>query len=207
MMLMSEDITKLAAALVKAQAEMEGAKKASNNPAFRSKYADLASVVDAVKPALNKHGLAYIQMPERVVDGAVEIETMLLHDSGQWLRSVLHVPLGKRDAQGVGSAISYGRRYALMALCGIPAEDDDGNAASAPAPVRRGPPSPPPADQPPRHTDEEYADFASAIALCMTAKDMEETAMEHGMDKDRDQRARKILADHWRTLNPGRNAA
>jgi hypothetical protein len=140
-MQMSEDITKLAAALVKAQGAMDGAKKDAKNDHFKNRYATLEAVIDAVKPALNANGIAYLQMPEAVIDGAVEIETMLVHETGQWLRSVLHVPLGKRDAQGIGSAVSYGRRYALMAICGIPAEDDDGNAASASEPKRQAKPA------------------------------------------------------------------
>jgi hypothetical protein len=128
---MSADIGKLAAALCKAQKDMEGAKKDAKNPAFKSKYATLENVIDVAKPALTSEGIAFTQAPGAVIDGVLEMTTMLIHgESGQWMRSTLHVPLGKRDAQGVGSAITYARRYALMSVLGIPAEDDDGNAAS-----------------------------------------------------------------------------
>jgi hypothetical protein len=126
----SESITKIAPALVKAQAEIKAALKDSTNPHFRSKYADLSSVVEAVKPALLKNGIAFLQGVHDAVDG-VAVETMLLHESGEWISSTLRIPAVKQDAQGYGSATTYGRRYGLQAMCGVPAEDDDGNAATA----------------------------------------------------------------------------
>lgn len=126
----SGEIDKLASALVRAQAAMAGAKKDSENPHFKNAYADLASVWDAVRKPLTDNGLAVVQFPRTVETGA-EIETTLLHTSGQFMRDVLWVPASKQDAQGLGSAITYGRRYALMAVCGIAPVDDDGNAAAA----------------------------------------------------------------------------
>lgn len=135
---MSTEIAALATALAKAQAEMGGAAKDAVNPAFRTKYATLEAVIDAAKP-LAKYGIAFVQAPANAGDHHIGITTMLIHgESGQWIRSTLDVPLGKKDAQGVGSAISYGRRYSLMAVLGIAAEDDDGNAASTPAPRQAG---------------------------------------------------------------------
>lgn len=131
----SESIKSIAPALHKAQSEMKSALKDSTNPHFRSKYADLSSVVEAVKSALHKNGLVYVQGVEDA-EGGVAIETRLIHVSGEWIASTLRIPASKQDAQGYGSAITYGRRYGLQAMCGVPAEDDDGNAATATAPVK-----------------------------------------------------------------------
>lgn len=130
----SESIKELAAALPKAQAAMKGAVKDAQNPHFRSKYADLTSVIEAVKPALNANGITFLQ-PVTFNEHGVCVETLLLHTSGEWISESLTIPVSKHDAQGVGSAISYGRRYGLQAICGVPAEDDDGNAATATAPL------------------------------------------------------------------------
>ena len=127
-------INELAAALVAAHAEISGVVKSATNPYFKSKYATLESVVDAVKPSLLKNGIVVVQGVQDAESG-VSIETMLLHKSGQWISSTLRLPASKEDAQGYGSAITYGRRYGLMAICGVPAEDDDGNAAAATAPT------------------------------------------------------------------------
>lgn len=202
----SPDITKLAEALSKAQAKLDGAKKDANNPHFRSRYATLEAVVDAIKP-IHDHGLSYAQFPGAVTEGAIEITTVLMHSSGQWMRSTMHVPLGKRDAQGVGSAVSYGRRYALMSVFGVPAEDDDGNAASAPQPARRAPPPPPPPPSDDASGMKDYDGFSSAIALCSSKEEMEETCEMHGMDAHSDPVAKRIVADHWRKINPSKRAA
>jgi hypothetical protein len=124
----SDSITKIAPALVKAQGQIKAAIKDSTNPHFRSKYADLSSVVDAVKAALLANEITFMQGVEDA-EGGVAVETMLLHSSGEWISSTLRIPASKQDAQGYGSAITYGRRYGLQAMCGVPAEDDDGNAA------------------------------------------------------------------------------
>ncbi|MED5549804.1 MAG: ERF family protein [Pseudomonadota bacterium] len=136
----SETLTKLAEALAQAQAEIEGAHKASTNPHFRSKYADLGAVWDACRGPLTKHGLSVVQFP-RSSDGCVELETVLMHKSGEWMSDTLRLPVGKQDAQGYGSAMTYARRYSLMAVVGIAPEDDDANAAvsgSAPSRVDTG---------------------------------------------------------------------
>lgn len=124
----SPQLGELFAAVAKAQGEIGGAKKDSTNPHFKSKYADLASARDAVQGPLSKNGLALIQWP-RTVNNGVEIETWLGHASGQYMTGTLCMPCAKMDAHGVGSAITYGRRYALMAVTGVAPEDDDGNAA------------------------------------------------------------------------------
>jgi hypothetical protein len=125
----SPQLGELFAAVAKAQGEIEGAKKDSTNPHFKSKYADLASARDAVQGPLSKNGLALIQWP-RTVNNGVEIETWLGHASGQYMSGTLCMPCSKMDAHGVGSAITYGRRYALMAVTGVAPEDDDGNGAA-----------------------------------------------------------------------------
>lgn len=121
-------IADLAAALCKAQAQMEGAKKDANNPHFKSKYADLASVWDAIRAPLTSNGLSVVQLL-RSIQGGVEVETILMHSSGQQISDVFAVPATKNDAQGYGSAATYARRYALMAMVGVAPEDDDGNGA------------------------------------------------------------------------------
>lgn len=125
----SASITTIAAVLPKVQAEVKGAVKDATNPHFKSRYADLTSVIDACKAALNKHGITFLQ-PVRTGEAGVIVETVLLHTSGEWISEELELPVSKNDAQGVGSAITYGRRYGLQSMVGIPAEDDDGNAAS-----------------------------------------------------------------------------
>ena len=125
----SESIKEIAAALNKAQAEMSGAKKSASNPFFKSKYADLGAVVEAIKVAFADNGLSYSQFPI-FLDGKVGVETILMHSSGEWLSSELYLPMTKQDPQAAGSAITYARRYALQAIAGIPSDDDDGNEAS-----------------------------------------------------------------------------
>lgn len=125
----SESLTKLATALVKCQAMLQPAEKSSLNPFFKSKYADLSAVWDAAREPLTKNGLSVVQLPG-FENGVVTLTTVLLHESGEWLSAPAGAPIAKADAQGVGSCISYLRRYALASVVGIVAEDDDGNAAT-----------------------------------------------------------------------------
>ena len=119
----------LASAMALAFAEIEGATKTASNPHLKSKYADLGSVIDAIKPALIKHDLFFTQCPQPSNDG-VTVKTWLHHAGGESMSlGELFVPANKNDAQGYGSALTYARRYALMTAFGVPAEDDDGNAA------------------------------------------------------------------------------
>lgn len=125
-----ENIAKISSAFVKAQSEFGSALKTSTNPHFKSRYADLAACVEAVIDALNNNKIALIQKTHECESG-VSVETIFLHESGEELRSgKLWLPASKQDAQGYGSALTYARRYSLMAACGIAPEDDDGNAAS-----------------------------------------------------------------------------
>lgn len=123
---------KIASALVKAQKAFGPALKSSSNPHFKSKYADLSACIEAVIDGLNANGIALIQK-QHPHDGGVAVETIFVHESGEILSAgMLTVPAAKQDPQGYGSALTYARRYSLMAACGIAPEDDDGNAASKP---------------------------------------------------------------------------
>lgn len=132
---MDVNFSKVAAALVKAQKEFGPALKSSTNPHFKSRYADLAACVEAVVDALNNNGIALTQRLSPCDDGVI-VETVFVHESGEIINcGQLHVPASKQDPQGYGSALTYARRYSLMAACGIAPEDDDANAASRrPAP-------------------------------------------------------------------------
>ena len=134
----SESIAALAAALSKAQSAMTGAKKDSINPHFKSKYADLASVWDACREPLTKNGLSVIQMPGKDETGYY-VETVLAHSSGEFVSCKLHIVPIKDDPQGLGSSITYARKYALAAIAGIAPDDsdDDGEAAMGRSDVRR----------------------------------------------------------------------
>jgi hypothetical protein len=120
----------IATALVKAQKAFGPALKTATNPHFRSSYADLAACVEAVMDGLNNNGIALVQQLSESDTGVI-VETVFIHESGEMLNcGKLHVPAVKHDPQGYGSALTYARRYSLMAACGIAPEDDDGNAAS-----------------------------------------------------------------------------
>jgi hypothetical protein len=133
----STNIIALTAAILKVQGELSGVKKDGKNPHFKSNYATLENVIDTARPALQAAKIVFVQAPGQVIGGAVEVTTMLVHESGEWMRSTLHVPLGKVDPQGVGSAITYGLRYSLMAMLGLPPTDDDGEAATVREPAKR----------------------------------------------------------------------
>jgi hypothetical protein len=134
----SDSIKELATALNLAQAEMSGAKKKAANPFFKSKYADLNSVVDAIRVPFCDNGLSYSQFP-LFRDGLVGVETILMHSSGEWISSELLLPMVKQDPQAAGSALTYARRYALQSIAGVPSEDDDGNHASQASPKQAKP--------------------------------------------------------------------
>jgi hypothetical protein len=125
----SPEFAALAEALAKAQAVIEGASKDASNPAFRSKYATLASVWEACRKALTDNKIAVVQAPFNGEGGDIGVTTMLVHASGQWMRAKIAVKPAKFDAQGAGSAITYLRRYLLSAMVGVAPEDDDGEAA------------------------------------------------------------------------------
>lgn len=128
---MSSDINELATALAKVQGVLEGAHKDGVNPHFKSQYATLASTWEACRKPLADNGLSVVQTFEIEPEGVVVITT-LLHISGQFMSGRLFLKPQKNDPQGIGSAITYGRRYGLAAIVGISPEDDDGEAATRP---------------------------------------------------------------------------
>jgi hypothetical protein len=132
----SESIKEIATALAKAQGEIRPASKDSDNPHYKSRYADLASVVSACREPLAKNGLSIVQEPStEKADGVVMVRTvsLLMHTSGEWVECQTAIPCQKADAHGIGSAATYGRRYGYAALVGVVAdEDDDGNGAAEP---------------------------------------------------------------------------
>ena len=139
----SENISDLATALCLAQAEMGGAIKDSNNPFFKSSYADLTSVIKVLKQPFANHGLSFVQLPVTSAGGnGVGVSTMLMHNSGQWIQGEYLLPMDKVTPQGAASSITYARRYALQALVGIPSVDDDSEMAmyrNDPVPVEVAP--------------------------------------------------------------------
>lgn len=142
----SPELTNLAAALVKVQGAVENPHKTSVNPHYKSTYADLTEIINTIRPVLSENGIAVVQSPG-MQNGNAFVETILIHKSGEWIRGRASSPLPKNDPQGVGSAITYLRRYSLAGLLGLGQEDDDGNDASwtptGNAPPTEAPPSAP----------------------------------------------------------------
>ena len=183
-------MNKIAAALVKAQKAFGPALKSSSNPHFRSKYADLSACVEAVIDALHDNGIFLTQPCRECADGVL-VETLFIHESGETFSAgVLHVPASKQDPQGYGSALTYARRYSLMAACGIAPEDDDGNAASKP----RKPAAQEPA--PARKTalsESDLADHRAAIEAAATLEDIG-AALKAGWASASDEQRKSLQA-------------
>ncbi len=182
----------LAKAFIAAQKATESIKKAATNPAFKSKYADLAHVVEGVIPALNAAGVGVMQFP--AFDGEmVSVTTTLIHESGSSVSSTLHVPLSKRDAQGIGSATTYARRYSLLAMTGAAPDDDDGTAASAPGPQQR--PEPKRADLKPPTLAERAEALAKRYKSVATQADLDKARrLGEGLRAELDRQDPEILA-------------
>ena len=124
------ELKNLSMAFVKAQAAMASASKDSKNPHFKSTYSSLHAVIEAVRPPLAANGLGFTQKLH-TSDGGVSVETVLIHESGEHLScGILFIPASKQDAQGFGSAVSYGKRYSLQSALGISSDDDDANSAT-----------------------------------------------------------------------------
>jgi hypothetical protein len=121
----SESVAKIGAALLAVQKQIETVTKGADNPFFKSKYADLVSVMGAVKEPLNSNGITVLQFPDEAPEGHLGLTTRLQHSSGEWMESTSYTPLAKADPQAFGSAITYTRRYALQSILGLLAEDDD----------------------------------------------------------------------------------
>jgi hypothetical protein len=146
MHLQSDTIGELAKALAQAQGEMTPASKDATNPHFKNRYADLASVWDACRAPLSKHGLAVSQLTARREDGSVLLTTLLMHSSGEFVGSYLSAKPSQENPQVIGSILTYLRRYALASIVGVVADDDDGEAATVP--TRKPSPEPVRASQP-----------------------------------------------------------
>lgn len=139
----SETIGAIGEALRLFQKETHGVVRDSVNPFHKSRYASLEAVIETARPALQSAGLAFLQAPGAIVGGSIEISTLLIHPkSGEWIRSTMAMPLAKPDPQGVGSATTYGCRYALMASLGLPPLDDDAEATRQPDSQKRAPEPP-----------------------------------------------------------------
>jgi hypothetical protein len=154
-MKMSDEINEFAAAFSKAQGMIGNAKRDRDNPFFKSKFADLASIREAIREPLSSNDLSLIQFP-RTRDNGVEIETMILHKSGQFMSEVTFWPANKVDVQGLASALTYGRRQSAMAMLGVATsdDDDDGNGAvEKPTIVRNGEPIPVPGKAPAAYSE------------------------------------------------------
>lgn len=175
----SENIAALSKALAKAQNEVENAGKNASNPHFRSKYADLAEVLNTVRPIFSSNGLAISQFPS-FENGIASVETIITHESGEWMSGISSAPVSKQDAQGVGSATTYLRRYSLAAIAGIAQEDDDGNSAIG---KNKKP------EQPKQPENPDYADYCA---------DYQEqiAAIKIGINK----KDYKAAADAWNTI-------
>lgn len=126
--LMSESIAELAAALAKAQSQMRGVEKDGMNPHFKSKFSTLAAYLEACREPLASNGLAISQIPMKSDSGPVLV-TLLMHTSGQWLKSEFPLITNKMDPQGIGSVLTYFKRYVLAAMLGMASDDDDGEQA------------------------------------------------------------------------------
>lgn len=127
----SPSIVHLMGAMLKVQGAVDGVRTDSKNPAFKSTYASLETVVDTIRPECQKNGLVVMQAPGAYANGVIAVETMIAHaESGEWIRSEISIPVQKQDPQGAGSAITYAERYSLMAIFNLPPVDDDGNDAS-----------------------------------------------------------------------------
>ena len=132
---MSDTIGKLAGALAKAQSQMTMVEGKSTNPFFNSKYASLATVLEVAMPALNANEIALVQGNRwDTTNNGFYITSMLMHSSGEWIKSEIRMPIAKKDAHGVGAATTYGRRYLLSSMVGVAQADDDGNGAIHKAP-------------------------------------------------------------------------
>lgn len=131
----SDALTAISPALVAALGELRGVAKDSKNPHFKNDYASLEAVIETARPVLLSHGLAFMQGLGEYVGGAMTVSTRIIHESGEWIESDFQMPVGKSDPQGTASASTYARRYSLMGILGLPAVDDDGEAATRPSPA------------------------------------------------------------------------
>jgi hypothetical protein len=183
----SESIINISPALLKAQKAIKFAVKDSTNPHFRKKYADLSSVIEAIKQPLNDAGISFIQTPSPSQSGFLCLTTRLIHESGEWIEDTATMPLPKSDPQGFGSAMTYCRRYALAAFVGVYQDDDDGNAGSVVPPASAKPITKFVFDTLDEQSQDEIRSYAADIIL-MIHKNQADEAVEYinslGLDAD-----------------------
>lgn len=195
----------LAKALAAAQAEIKDAAKDATNPHFKNKYATLSSIRSAVTPALSKNGLSVVQLNEpHGVDG-VCVVTLLMHESGEWIRSRLYVPVTKKDPQGFGSALTYARRYALAAMCNVAADDDDDAETASKTPAKNDS-KPAEAKAPPATSSVDADALAKALEEATDATSLAKASAAVGTAKskltpEQLSRLRGLLAQRTRELN------
>jgi hypothetical protein len=152
----SDSIAQLADALAKAQAGIKSITKDRTNPHFKNRYATLDAILDAVRPTLAAQGLSIVQGASESTQG-FNVETYLVHSSGEYIANVVAVPVSKQDAQGVGSAMTYGRRYGVSALLALSTDEDDDGEAAAKKPAPKPEPKPAAASKPERVGPEDRA--------------------------------------------------
>lgn len=179
-MITSEAINELAAALAKAQGAMTAASLDKVNPHFKSKYSSLAAIWDAIRIPLTANGLSVIQSISNC-DAGIEITTKMLHASGQWIESRLCMPISQNTVQAIGSAITYGKRYALVAMAGIASDEDDDGETATPTQRQQAPrvtPQQPVTPEPPKpQANTNTATWELALA---SWKFQKERAIKHG---------------------------
>jgi hypothetical protein len=167
----SDSIKSLAVALSKAQSEMPIAEMDKVNPFFKSKYATLSSVVKAARPVLTKHGLSVVQLPSTLGTGAPALETIIMHESGEWVAETAPLILSKQDMQQFGASVSYLKRIALSAAVGVVAdEDDDGNATHEPKREAKKETKPGPKNYPPKSSYEDLECLYCGAGLSFNGK-------------------------------------
>lgn len=190
----SESIATIAPALVAALAKIEGAAKSAKNDHFKSRYATLEAVIEASKDVLAEHKLCLLQFPGALTNGALGLETVLMHESGEWVSGDFQIALGKLDPQGVGSALTYARRYAQMAALNIPAVDDDAESAM---PRQAANALQPQAAAKPKQTLKERADaFAASIRAAATKPALERVwKLGEGLRNDLDRGEPELLVE------------
>jgi hypothetical protein len=188
----SATVAKLFDAFHKAQGEMSGVLKDKANAHFKTRYATLESVMNTARPVLNAHGLSWTQAPGAVVDGRLTITTQIMHVSGEWMRSTFHMAVAKQDPQGIGSACTYGLRYSLMAVLGLPpTDDDDGESAMDRAPSSLGAAATERKSAYRARKDGDWDKYLAAIKQCNTVDMLKSWGTSHRQEI-------AALPDQWR---------
>jgi hypothetical protein len=199
----SDTLGKISPALVAAINAIDGVKKGAANPAFKgTKYATLEAVIEAAHEHLSANGLAVLQGPGPMQGTALTVTTRIIHQSGEWIETDFTIPLAKQDPQAAGSAVTYARRYSLMAMLNMPAVDDDGEAA-----MQRGPAPKAVSDEPPSAV---VQTATASLAMCRDEADLKEWtasngAMIDGLSEVEKQGVRKAYAARQTAIKSATN--